>query len=109
MQALSLFKKQQKEPEGQGFYVENSLINSVFGLFFWPVIFAEVPGAFYHAFQYRPDDLYDPDFLQSRQAEFNPLNKLLVNEANKPELSSGLIKQSAKSLLLRTRLFFGVS
>lgn len=45
LQALSRFKQQHNEPERQEFYVENSLINSVFGLFFWPVIFSEVPGA----------------------------------------------------------------
>ena len=109
LQALSLFKKQQKEPEGQGFYVENSLINSVFGLFFWPVIFAEVPGAFYHAFQYRPDDLYDPDFLQSRQAEFNFLNQLLTDEANKPEFKQRINQAiNEKFAIANAFVFWGV-
>lgn len=52
------------------FYVENALINSLFGLLCWPAIFAPVPGAFFHAFHYGPVDLYHPDFLRRREAEF---------------------------------------
>ena len=50
-----------------GIYVENALIVSVFGLLYWPLLFAAVEGAFFHPFQYRPDDLYEPDFLTRRQ------------------------------------------
>ena len=51
---------------GQGFYVENALVSSVFGLLFWDVIYAPVAGAFYHPFQLRPDDLYEDSFLDHR-------------------------------------------
>lgn len=47
-------------------YCENLLIPSVFGLFFWEVLYTEVPGAFFHPFQVRPSDLYDEDFLLKR-------------------------------------------
>ena len=50
-----------------GFYVENALICSVFGLLYWPVLFAPVEGAFFHPLQYRPDDLYERDFRARRQ------------------------------------------
>jgi hypothetical protein len=43
-------------------YVENSLINSLFGLLCWPAIFAPVPGAFFHPFQRGPADLHYEDF-----------------------------------------------
>jgi hypothetical protein len=49
-------------------YVENSLINSLFGLLCWPAIFAPLPGAFFHPFQRGPVDLLNEDF-QSRRAE----------------------------------------
>jgi hypothetical protein len=62
-----------------GFYVENALILSVFGLLYWPVIFAAVPGAFFHPFQYRPDDLYEADFLQRRPLPLAAVEQLLVS------------------------------
>jgi len=55
------------ERGGQALHVENAFFLSVFGLFYWPVIFAPIPGAFYHEFHSAPVDLYQPDFLQKRQ------------------------------------------
>ncbi len=52
------------------FYVENALINSLFGLLCWPAIFAPVPGAFFHAYHYGPVDLHHPDFLARREQVF---------------------------------------
>ncbi|MDB5996658.1 MAG: hypothetical protein JWP42_3794 [Pseudomonas sp.] len=49
-------------------YVENSLINSLFGLLCWPAIFAPLPGAFFHPFQRGPADLHHEDF-HGRRAE----------------------------------------
>lgn len=49
-------------------YVENSLINSLFGLLCWPAIFAPLPGAFFHPFQRGPVDLLNEDF-HVRRAE----------------------------------------
>jgi hypothetical protein len=48
------------------FYVENGLINSLFGLLCWEAVFAPVPGAFFHPFQRGPADLHAPDFLGKR-------------------------------------------
>ena len=52
------------------FYVENALINSLFGLLCWPAIFAPVQGAFFHPFQSGPADLSAPDFAARRAEEF---------------------------------------
>ncbi|WP_315131410.1 VRR-NUC domain-containing protein [Achromobacter marplatensis] len=52
-------------------YVENALINSLFGLLCWPAVFAPLPGAFFHPFQRAPADLDAPDFHQRRAALFN--------------------------------------
>lgn len=50
------------------YYVENSLINGLFGLLFWEVIYAPIPGAFFNPFQSRPADLYRRQFKEKRQA-----------------------------------------
>lgn len=49
-------------------YVENMLFRSLFGLAFWDVIFAPVPGAFFNPFQRAPQDVHTPDFLDNRRA-----------------------------------------
>jgi hypothetical protein len=48
------------------YYVENALLNSLFGLLCWDAIFAGVPGAFFHPFQRGPADLYSPNFFAAR-------------------------------------------
>ncbi|MBC3911346.1 VRR-NUC domain-containing protein [Undibacterium umbellatum] len=52
------------------FYVENALINSLFGLLCWPVIFKAIPGAFFHPFQRGPADLLSVDFQARRADDF---------------------------------------
>lgn len=49
-------------------YVENSLMNALFGLAFWEVIFAPVPGAFHNAYQSVPGDMYDGEFSERRHS-----------------------------------------
>ena len=51
-------------------YVENALINSLFGLLCWDAVFAPLPGAFFHPFQRGPADLNEPGFALRRQALF---------------------------------------
>jgi tetratricopeptide (TPR) repeat protein len=61
------------------YYVENSLIRSLFGLCFWDIIYAPVSGAFFNPFQRGPVDLYTSDFVRSRRVlisdRFNELEK----------------------------------
>ncbi|MFD1556566.1 VRR-NUC domain-containing protein [Paraburkholderia silviterrae] len=52
------------------FYVENTLINSLFGLLCWPALFAPLPGAFFHPFQRGPADLHASDFVSRRAGLF---------------------------------------
>ncbi len=52
-------------------YVENTLINSLFGLLCWRAIFAPLPGAFFHRFHHGPADLHSPDFHQRRAELFS--------------------------------------
>ncbi len=48
-------------------YVENQLMNALFGLAFWEQIFAPVPGAFHNPYQSAPADMYE-DFRGPRRA-----------------------------------------
>lgn len=59
--------------DGPVFYVENTLINALFGLLCWEAIFAPVPGAFFHPFQAAPADLLHPEFHASRKSHFDEL------------------------------------
>ncbi|WP_292931546.1 VRR-NUC domain-containing protein [Noviherbaspirillum sp.] len=52
------------------YYVENTLINSLFGLLCWEAVFAAVPGAFFHPFHAGPADLHNSDFHRRREKEF---------------------------------------
>nr|WP_272880979.1 VRR-NUC domain-containing protein [Pseudomonas fragi] len=51
-------------------YVENTLVNGLFGLLCWPAIFAPLPGAFFHPYQSGPADLFEEDFYQQRADRF---------------------------------------
>jgi tetratricopeptide (TPR) repeat protein len=57
-------------PQAPVFYVENTLINSLFGLLCWEAVFEPVPGSFFHPFQRGPADLHAPDFLARRAETF---------------------------------------
>ncbi|HMF29390.1 MAG TPA: VRR-NUC domain-containing protein, partial [Candidatus Cybelea sp.] len=59
------------EPDAPVHYVENGLINSLFGLLCWEAVFAALPGAFFHPFQRGPADLHAPDFYAKRAALFD--------------------------------------
>ncbi|WP_268800625.1 VRR-NUC domain-containing protein [Pseudomonas huanghezhanensis] len=68
---------------GEVHYVENALINSLFGLLCWPAIFAPLPGAFFHPFHSGPSDLYSPDFYQRRAQQFDECLALLESDCYK--------------------------
>ena len=62
--------KQTGEGHSTIHYVENGLVNSLFGLLCWRAIFAPVPGAFFHEFQSGPADLSSGYFYERRREEF---------------------------------------
>ncbi|MBK1851534.1 VRR-NUC domain-containing protein [Marinobacter sp. 1-4A] len=66
-------------PEASVHYVENTLINGLFGLLFWPAIFKAIPGAFFHPFHTGPADLVREDFASRRQASFDECFVALKN------------------------------
>jgi hypothetical protein len=58
------------QPDAPVHYVENGLINSLFGLLCWDAIFAPIAGAFFHEFQAAPADLHTCAFHSRRAAQF---------------------------------------
>lgn len=67
-------------PEAPVVYVENTLINALFGLLCWEAIFAPLPGAFFHPFQSGPADLARPTFYAQREALFKHALARLEND-----------------------------
>lgn len=62
-------------------FVENALVNSLFGLLCWEAIFAPLPGAFFHPFHSEPADLYSPDFRARRREHFDACMAKLDSDA----------------------------
>ncbi|MGD8176687.1 VRR-NUC domain-containing protein [Marinimicrobium sp. ARAG 43.8] len=58
-------------PEAPVFYVENTLMVSLFGLLCWEPVFQPLPGAFFHPFQRGPADLTWPEFYARRADAFD--------------------------------------
>jgi hypothetical protein len=59
-----------RTPDAPVLYVENTLLNALFGLLCWDAIFAPLPGAFFHPFHAAPADLLEADFQERRAAHF---------------------------------------
>ena len=70
------------------YFVENGLMNTLFGLAFWEQIFADVPGAFHNAYQGGPRDMYDGDFVENRNAAVSQRLQELRNSCLLEELMS---------------------
>jgi hypothetical protein len=69
------------QEEAPVYYVENTLINSLFGLLCWSAIFKPLPGAFFHPFHRGPADLHSADFQRRRAADFSACFNQLASDA----------------------------
>jgi len=69
------------QPDAPCFYVENHLLNGLFGLWLWPEIFRSIDGAFANPFQAAPLDLYQEDFVHRRPG-IRQLWQLLESDAH---------------------------
>jgi len=67
-------------------YVENKLMNALFGLAFWEQIFAPIPGAFHNPYQSVPTDMYEPAFRLFRREALTTRLKQLRNASLAQEL-----------------------
>jgi hypothetical protein len=75
-------------------YVENALLNSLFGLLCWDAIFAGVPGAFFHPFQRGPADLYSPTFYVARREVFEQCLATLDDDSYRHAIRSTFLEKS---------------
>jgi hypothetical protein len=82
----------------RAFYVENSLLPSIFGLAYWDIIYAPVRGAFFNPFQRGPADLYTGDFcvkrrvaLQDRLLELSHIEALQQRVLDTLRLKAGRV------------------
>ncbi|MCW8331224.1 VRR-NUC domain-containing protein [Photobacterium sp. SDRW27] len=56
-----------REQGWQSYFLENSLICSLFGLAFWDIIYSPVTGAFLNPYQRSPRDMFQPEFYEQRK------------------------------------------
>ena len=63
-----------------GAHVENTMVRTLTGLVYWPIIFLDLPGAFTNPFQSGPNDLYAEDFVDARAEEIRALEQTLSHE-----------------------------
>ncbi len=107
---VELAAKNHIEKQGHTtYYSENNLLNGLFGLAFWPVIFAPVEGAFVNAYQYRPLDLYQDSFITTRlplineqlnRFESNGLSSLLDTYQSKHGIANPFVNWNSLPLEL---------
>ncbi|SAL52870.1 nuclease [Caballeronia sordidicola] len=82
------------EPGASVHYVENTLINSLFGLLCWDAIFTPLAGAFFHPFQRAPADLHSPGFHAARRDEFERCLALLDDGRHKHAIRSAFVAKA---------------
>ena len=73
------------------YYVENALINALFGLLCWPAIFSAIPGAFFHPFHRAPADLFSADFFARREPAFRACLGQLDGDAYRDTIRANFI------------------
>jgi hypothetical protein len=92
-------------PHAPVHYVENGLINSLFGLLCWEPVFGALPGAFFHPFQRGPADLHAPDFHTRRAAQFDACLAQLDSGAYRETILRHLV---SKAGLQSPFVFWGI-
>lgn len=51
-----------------GLHAEGSIMSNLLGLFFWDILFMDVPDVFHSAYQTHPLDLYSTQFYSNRKS-----------------------------------------
>lgn len=64
---------------GSSFHSESSILTTLFGLLFWPILYMDIPGAFETPYQLAPLDLGDDSFYRSRQADIEERLQRMTN------------------------------
>ncbi|XP_062580052.1 fanconi-associated nuclease 1-like [Saccostrea cucullata] len=71
----------------EGLHAEGSILSNLFGLFFWDILFMDVPDVFHSSYQTHPLDLYSTLFYTNRQAAIDQQLEKIKN-ASVEELHS---------------------
>ncbi|WP_152534846.1 VRR-NUC domain-containing protein [Pseudomonas syringae] len=88
-----LIREHLQQEGGEVHYVENTLINSLFGLLCWSAIFSPLPGAFFHPFHSAPSDLYSPDFYLRRAQQFDACLAELESDAYRVTIQQNFLSK----------------
>jgi fanconi-associated nuclease 1 len=65
---VEAYALQHYERQGyKGYHCEGRILTTLFGLLFWDVIFAPVPGAFETPYQMAPLDIFEDTFYHARE------------------------------------------
>lgn len=54
-----------------GLHAEGSIMSNLFGLFFWDILFMDIPDVFHSTYQTHPLDLYSTQFYLNRKSAIN--------------------------------------
>lgn len=85
----------------RGVWSENDLFNALFGLLFWDVIFAPLPGVFSHPYQLAPLDFNSPTFATRRRdlfkAQLQHLKTLKMQGLQQAVLDQYRLKQGTQN------------
>lgn len=76
-----------------GLHAENKIVQALFGLIFWDIIFADINGAFIHPFQRQPRDLTSPTFYLHRQPK---IERRLAAMVRKPKAVLKRLRRNIK-------------
>lgn len=68
----------------KGYHCEGRIVTTLFGLLFWDIIFAPIPGAFETPYQTAPLDIFEDTFYHAREELIeNRLDEICGNNARK--------------------------
>ena len=65
-----------------GIHAEGSVISCLFGLFFWDILFMDVPDAFHSPYQTHPLDVYTEEFYFNRQTHIDKRLEIIQNSSD---------------------------
>lgn len=66
----------------KGYHCEGRIVTTLFGLLFWDIIFAPIPGAFETPYQTAPLDIFEDTFYHAREELIeNRLDEICANNA----------------------------
>ncbi|KAJ9093488.1 hypothetical protein QFC19_008347 [Naganishia cerealis] len=94
-----------KDQGYKGFHSEASILTTLFGLLFWPILYMDIPGAFETPYQLAPLDLGDDSFYRSRQAEIEKR----LNEMTNTQTAVKMLRQVDEVERERGTLAIGVN